>query len=171
MRAKELRNTPGLSISPATIFPAWLGILHTRQGHYDEAMAAFKEALAADQDNSEACWGFAELLLALGENEKAASMIERSLTLSPFDARVWSLKAQILRAAGDEGGADEAEAHGQRMLAEQRAQFAAWEREQAGRREVRQTPYVRIPLPHRPSIGYDAATPRHSGLLLSPDRT
>lgn len=131
MRAKELRNTSGLSVSLA-VFPAWLGILHTRQGHYDEAIAAFKEALAADPDNSDACMGFVELLQALGENEKAASMIERSLTLDPFDARAWSLKGRILRATGDESGADEAEARGQRMLAEQRAQLAAWEREQAG---------------------------------------
>lgn len=131
-RAKEFKNTPELSESDAACLAAWQGILHTRQGQYDEAMVAFKEALAADPDDSEACWGFAELLLALGETDKASHMIERSLTLDPFDARAWSLKARILRAAGDESSADEAEAHGQRMLTEQRALLAAWEREQAG---------------------------------------
>jgi tetratricopeptide (TPR) repeat protein len=131
MRAAKLREMPGADEHHACLV-AWQGILHTRQGQYDEAMAAFKEALAADPDNSEACWGFAELLLALGETDKASRMIERSLTLDPFDARAWSLKARILRAAGDERGAAEAEAHGQRMLSEQRALLAAWEREQAG---------------------------------------
>jgi hypothetical protein len=39
------------------------------------------------------------------------------------------LVAEGAHPAGGASGADEAEAHGQAMLAEQRAQLAAWERE------------------------------------------
>jgi tetratricopeptide (TPR) repeat protein len=108
---------------------ASLGKIHTCQGQYDEALAEFKLALAADPNNEAACADFAELLLALGEQAKATGMIERAIELEPFNARNWELKGRILRAAGDESGADAAEAHGQAMLAEQRAALAAWERE------------------------------------------
>jgi tetratricopeptide (TPR) repeat protein len=107
----------------------WLGILHTRQGQFDEALAAFKEAFTIDSDNDEAWMGFTELLIALGETEKAAQTIKKAIALSAFDARAWSLKGRILRAAGDEGGAAEAERHGAELLAQQRAELAEFERE------------------------------------------
>jgi tetratricopeptide (TPR) repeat protein len=127
-RARTLQEPHGTLRSEAVI-PAIRGNLYTRQKRYDEALAAFKEAFAIDADNDEARLGFAELLLALGETEKAVAAIEKAMPLNAYDARAWSLKVRILRAVGDEAGASEAETHGVEMLAQQRAELAAFERE------------------------------------------
>jgi tetratricopeptide (TPR) repeat protein len=127
-RAEELRRA-GVEPEHAVFPPLLIGVVRTRQGRLDEAQASFAAALAIDPEHAEALMDYAEMLLARGETQQATATIARSIVLDPHDVRAWSLRGRILRAAGDASGADAAEAHGQAMLAEQRAALAAWERE------------------------------------------
>lgn len=108
---------------------AWRGIILAHKGKLSEAQAALDATLAADPDDAVVCKAVAEVAFAHGDAAKASSMIERVVTLEPNNARVWSLKGRILRAAGDEAGAVEAERHGAELLASQRAELAEFERE------------------------------------------
>jgi superkiller protein 3 len=109
-------------------FGAWSvkGLLETRRGRYDDAMTAYSKSIQLEPLHADTYAGLALLLLALDDAQHACQVVERAVTLDPYDARWWHVKAQALRAAGRAEEANAAEQHGAALLAEQEAQVDAY---------------------------------------------
>ncbi|HEX6817700.1 MAG TPA: hypothetical protein VF120_04945, partial [Ktedonobacterales bacterium] len=75
---------------------------------------------------------YALALVAQGNPSEALRAVDYALSIDPFEARTWKIKAQALRAAGREGEAAEAERRGVELLAEQTAQVDAYLQAQGG---------------------------------------
>ena len=63
----------------------------------------------------------AELLLKLGEHDKALTTVDHALSLDVELVRAWQTKAAVLRALGRDAEADEAERHASALEAVQQA--------------------------------------------------
>jgi tetratricopeptide (TPR) repeat protein len=100
------------------------GLLHTRRGEYDEALAAIRRAvdLSDDDSNTAVAWErMGELLIALEDYSKALEVAGHGLTIRPHDFCLQELKAKALRGTGRESEAEEIERAVQTRLAEQLA--------------------------------------------------
>ncbi len=102
------------------------GMLEARRGQHGGALTAFTTAVAHAPEYAPTHTEFARLLLATGDSTPACDEADHAVTLEPFDARAWAVKAQALRAAGRIEEANEAKQHGAALLAEQQAQVDAY---------------------------------------------
>lgn len=102
------------------------GMLEARLGQRDAAMTAFTTAIACTPEYAPTYTEFARLLLATGDITRACDEADRAVTLEPFDARAWAVKAQVSLRAGGIQEASEAEQHGAALLTGQQAQVDAY---------------------------------------------
>lgn len=101
-------------------------MLEARGGQHGAAMTAFTTAIARTPEYAPTYTEFARLLLTTGDTLRASDEADHAVTLEPFDARAWAVKAQTLRAVGHIEQASEAERHGAALLADQQAQVDAY---------------------------------------------
>ena len=81
------------------------GETHHTMGRYEEAVAAFEQAIAADQANSEA-WKNRGLSLALlGREMESEESFARAISLNPGDNEVFYYQALSRNATGNRTGA------------------------------------------------------------------
>lgn len=85
-----------------------------RQGHFDEARAAYEAALALDPDFAMAHRNLGQTLLALEDLPGALRHLERAAELSPDDGVVFGSLAQTRWRLGDEAGAEAAAGEAER---------------------------------------------------------
>lgn len=84
------------------------GLALLAKGNDDDAVAAFKQALAADAGASQARLGLAESLAQSGDVDASLAEIENLLRADANDARALMLKGRVLAQRGDNRGASEA---------------------------------------------------------------
>jgi tetratricopeptide (TPR) repeat protein len=99
----ELRKA--IAIEPRAEAYYTLGVIHWQQGDLERAVAALREAIAADSRYAEAHFTLGTVLAARGESNAAADALRRAIALRPD---LWSAHytlARVLRSAGDERGA------------------------------------------------------------------
>lgn len=111
------------------------GMLETRYGNTEAALAAFTTALSYQPDYAPTHATFALSQLVEGAVEGACESAERAVTLDPYDARSWYARAQALRAAGRQEEAVAAEQHSAALFAEQSKQVDAYLQARAERGE------------------------------------
>ena len=87
---------PGSSEVPAAL--AWLA---RRQGHWDETVASFEQALVLDPRNTELLVEAAENYADLRRFEPALKLADRALDILPNDPDVMALKAAIYQGQGN----------------------------------------------------------------------
>ncbi|HEX8983476.1 MAG TPA: tetratricopeptide repeat protein [Ktedonobacterales bacterium] len=102
------------------------GMLEARRGQHGAATTALTTAIAHTPEYAPTYAEFARLLLAIGDTARACAEADHAVTLEPFDARAWAMKAQALRAARRIEEADAAARHGAALLADQQAQVDAY---------------------------------------------
>ncbi|MDO9229087.1 MAG: tetratricopeptide repeat protein [Syntrophales bacterium] len=69
-------------------------------GQWDQALAAFGDAIALDASLADAHAGQAAVFLQTGRKAEAMQKIDQALKLDPRSARNYAIKAQILRSQG-----------------------------------------------------------------------
>lgn len=69
-------------------------------GQWDQALAAFGDAIALDASLADAYAGQASVFLQTSRNAEAMQKIDQALKLNPRSARNYAIKAQILRNQG-----------------------------------------------------------------------
>ncbi|MBJ43084.1 MAG: hypothetical protein CMJ80_07355 [Planctomycetaceae bacterium] len=81
---------------------AWLdlGYLYAKQGHDEQALAAYHKAISIDQRCSAAYNGIAVIYARRGDSESAVIILKRSLVINPDDAVTLSNLARILDSLG-----------------------------------------------------------------------
>ena len=77
-----------------------LGLVTRREGHWDESIAYFEQALAVDPRNVELLAERQRLTRMLRQFPAALKLYDRALDITPNDPDVMALKASIYQAAG-----------------------------------------------------------------------
>ena len=81
--------------------PEALGLVARREGHWDESVAYFEQALALDPRNVELLTSTRQRLTAvLRQFPTALKLYDRALDITPNDPDVMASKASIYQAAG-----------------------------------------------------------------------
>jgi len=62
-----------------------LGVLHTKQERFDDAIAAFRQALERDPEHARALAGLGQALQTLARTEEAVPFLKRAIVLLPDD--------------------------------------------------------------------------------------
>jgi serine/threonine protein kinase/TolB-like protein/Tfp pilus assembly protein PilF len=81
--------------------PRALGYVTRREGHWDQSIAWFEEALALDPRNVELLMSTAQTYTALRQFPTALKLYERALDIKPHDQDVIAAKASIYQAQGN----------------------------------------------------------------------
>ena len=81
--------------------PRALGYVTRREGHWDQSIAWFEEALALDPRNVELLMSTAQTYTALRQFPTALKLYDRALDIKPNDQDVIAAKASIYQAQGN----------------------------------------------------------------------
>jgi serine/threonine protein kinase/Tfp pilus assembly protein PilF len=81
--------------------PYALGLIARREGHWDESVAYFEQALALDPRNVELLMGAASTYALLRQFPAALKLYDRALDIIPNDSDVTMAKASIYQAQGN----------------------------------------------------------------------
>src|SRR5206468_1920553 len=93
---RVLKSLPGSSDIPRA-----LAYVTRRQGHWDESIAYFEQALALDPRNVELLMDAAWTYTMLRQFPAALKLYDRALDITPNDPDVMAAKASIYQAQGD----------------------------------------------------------------------
>jgi serine/threonine protein kinase/Flp pilus assembly protein TadD len=99
--AKTTFKRVGELLPSSSEAPYALGRLARREGHWDEGVSYFEQALALDPRNVELLWNATYTYTALREFTAALKLLDRVLDITPNDLDVLVLKARISQAQGN----------------------------------------------------------------------
>ncbi|MGE5091227.1 MAG: tetratricopeptide repeat protein, partial [Bacillota bacterium] len=100
----ELERVRGRGVSAARAATLW-GDIFSRRGLHGEALERYREARAAEPDDTAAELGEVRALLAMGQGAEAVELTARLVERLPADPEVLFARARSLHAAGDDVGA------------------------------------------------------------------
>jgi TolB-like protein/regulator of sirC expression with transglutaminase-like and TPR domain len=78
-----------------------LGRVARREGHWDQSIAYFEQALVLDPRNVQSLWEAAHTYAALRQFPAALKLYDRALNITPNDPEAMALKAGIYQAQGN----------------------------------------------------------------------
>ena len=81
--------------------PYALGLITRREGHWDQSIAYFEQALALDPRNVELLMGTASTYALLRQFPAALKLYDRVLDIMPNDPDVMAAKGSIYQAQGN----------------------------------------------------------------------
>jgi tetratricopeptide (TPR) repeat protein len=81
--------------------PEAIGSIYRREGHWDESVAYFKQALALDPRNAELLMRAAETYGMIRQFPAALKLYDRALDIMPNDSAAMAAKANIYQAQGN----------------------------------------------------------------------
>jgi TolB-like protein/Tfp pilus assembly protein PilF len=99
--AKTTFSRVGKMLPNSSEVPWALGLVSRREGHWDQCIAYFEQALALDPRNIELLMDSAETYQVLRQFPSALRIYDRVLDIIPNDPDVMSTKADIYQAQGD----------------------------------------------------------------------
>ena len=99
--AKTTFGRVGKMLPGSSEVPEALALVARREGHWDESIAYFEQALALDPRNVELLTHAAETYTMLRQFPAALKLYDRALDITPNDPDVMASKASIYQAQGN----------------------------------------------------------------------
>jgi serine/threonine-protein kinase len=100
-RAKTTFDRVSKMLPSSSEVPRALGLISRREGHWDQSIAYFEQALTLDPRNVELLITTAETYGMLRQFATALKLYDRALDITPSDPDVMAGKASIYQAQGD----------------------------------------------------------------------
>src|SRR4030095_1107746 len=99
--AKTTFGRVGKMLPSSSEVPSALGTIARREGHWDESVAYFEQALALDQRNVELLKSASETYSMLRQFPAALKLYDRALDIMPNDPGITMAKCRFLQAQGN----------------------------------------------------------------------
>ena len=100
-RAKTTFDRVSKMLPSSSEVPRALGLISRREGHWDQSIAYFEQALTLDPRNAELLITAAETYGMLRQFATALKLYDRALDIAPSDPDVMAAKASIYQAQGN----------------------------------------------------------------------